>query len=146
MNYELKEVGHSSFIIHNSAFSLTFLVQLYYSIEVGSLSQVKVCLGSMATNMRMKSNCAMTKHYILSLNPTAKHDWDRCILRDPLTAKRPEIAKLISEAIGAEPGTYLVSVNIEVKVLEQAPTQQAEQLPLTAAVSPAHSHIQELVA
>ncbi|EAW42646.1 hypothetical protein N9414_03071, partial [Nodularia spumigena CCY9414] len=35
------------------------------------------------------------KHYILNLNPTAKHEWDRCILRDPLTAKRPDIAKLI---------------------------------------------------
>jgi hypothetical protein len=100
----------------------------------------------MADEARTKSNCAMTKHYILSLNPTAKHDWDRCILRDPLTAKRPEIAKLIAEAIGAEPGTYLVSVNIEVKVLEQASTQQAEQLPLTTEFSPAHSHLQELVA
>lgn len=76
------------------------------------------------------SFCPMIKHYILSLNPTAKHDWDRCILRDPITAKRPELAKLIAEAIGAEPGTYLVSVNIEVKVLEQAPMPQAEQLPL----------------
>ncbi len=45
----------------------------------------------------------MTKHYLLSLNPTAKHEWDRCILRDPITAKRPELAKLIAEAIGAEP-------------------------------------------
>jgi hypothetical protein len=95
----------------------------------------------------MKSFCAMTKHYILSLNPTAKHDWDRCILRDPITAKRPEIAKLIAEAIGAEPGTYLISVNIEVKVLEQASTPQAEQLPLSAAeFSPTHPQLQELVA
>ena len=91
--------------------------------------------------------CAMTKHYILSLNPTAKHDWDRCVLRDPITAKRPEIAKLIAEAIGAEPGMYLVSVNIEVKVLEQAPMQQAEQLPLSAAeFTPAHPQLQELAA
>ena len=73
----------------------------------------------------------MIKHYLLSLNPTAKHDWDRCILRDPITAKRPELAKLIAEAIGAEPGTYLVSVNIEVQVLEQAAVPQAEQLSLS---------------
>ena len=93
------------------------------------------------------SFCRMTKHYILSLNPTAKHDWDRCILRDPITAKRPELAKLIAEAIGAEPGTYLVSVNIEVKVLEQAPMPQVEQLPLGASdLHPAHSQLQELVA
>ena len=100
----------------------------------------------MATDARMKLNCAMTKHYILSLNPTAKHDWDRCILRDPITAKRPEIAKLIAQAIGAEPGTYLVSVNIEVKVLEQASTIQAEQLPLSATESPSHPQLKELAA
>ena len=89
----------------------------------------------------------MTKHYILSLNPPAKHDWDRCILRDPITAKRPEIAKLIAEAIGAEPGTYLVSVNIEVKVLEQVPAPQAEQLPLSAVeYNTDRSQLQELAA
>ena len=88
----------------------------------------------------------MIKHYLLSLNPTAKHDWDRCILRDPITAKRPELAKLIAEAIGAEPGTYLVSVNIEVQVLEQASMPQTEQLPLSPAVPHTHPQLQELVA
>ncbi|PLZ14833.1 hypothetical protein [Fischerella thermalis] len=72
----------------------------------------------------------MIKHYILSLNPTAKHDWDRCILRDPLTAKRPDLAKLVAEAVGADTGSYLVSVNIEVKVLEQTTVVQTEQLSL----------------
>ncbi|BAZ68024.1 MAG: hypothetical protein KME28_02605 [Pelatocladus maniniholoensis HA4357-MV3] len=72
----------------------------------------------------------MIKHYILSLNPTAKHDWDRCILRDPLTAKRPDLAKLVTEAVGADTGSYLVSVNIEVKILEQAAVSYAEQLSL----------------
>jgi hypothetical protein len=74
--------------------------------------------------------CHMIKHYILSLNPTAKHDWDRCILRDPLTAKRPDLAKLVAEAVGADTGSYLVSVNIEVKVLEQTTVVQTEQLSL----------------
>ncbi|MEH1831854.1 MAG: hypothetical protein V7L29_07225 [Nostoc sp.] len=73
----------------------------------------------------------MMKHYILNFNPTAKHEWDRCILRDPLTAKRPDIAKLIAEAVGADTGSYLVSVNIEVQVLEQAVIPQAEQLSLS---------------
>ncbi|MUH00925.1 hypothetical protein F7734_55155 [Scytonema sp. UIC 10036] len=72
----------------------------------------------------------MIKHYILSLNPTAKHEWDRCILRDPLTAKRPDIAKLVAEVVGADTGSYLVSVNIEVQVLEQAVVPQTEQLTL----------------
>ncbi|MGH8000448.1 MAG: hypothetical protein ACREPR_13705 [Brasilonema sp.] len=74
----------------------------------------------------------MMKHYILSLNPTAKHEWDRCILRDPLTAKHPDIAKLVAEAVGADTGSYLVSVNIEVQVLEQAAIPHTEQLSLNA--------------
>jgi hypothetical protein len=75
----------------------------------------------------------MMKHYILSLNPTAKHEWDRCILRDPLTAKRPDIAKMVAEAIGTNGGSYLVSVNIEIKVLEEASMPQFEQLSLNIA-------------
>ena len=71
----------------------------------------------------------MIEHYILNLNPTAKHEWG-CILRDPLTAKRPDMAKLISEAVGSDTGSYLVSVNIEVTVLEQASGQVVEQLSL----------------
>ncbi|MEM7581450.1 MAG: hypothetical protein ACFB02_15665 [Mastigocoleus sp.] len=73
----------------------------------------------------------MVKHYILSLNPTAKHEWDRCILRDVLTAKRPEIAKLVAEAVGADTGNYLVSINIDVQVLEVAHAPQTEQLTLS---------------
>ncbi len=72
----------------------------------------------------------MIEHYILNLNPTAKHEWDRCILRDPLTAQRPDLAKLVAEAVGANAGSYLVSVNIEIKVLKQAGVPQAEQLSL----------------
>jgi len=72
----------------------------------------------------------MIKYYILSLNPTAKHEWDRCIIRDPLTGKRPDIAKLISEAIGTDTGNYLVSVNIEVTVLQEASIPSADQLSL----------------
>lgn len=62
----------------------------------------------------------MTKHYILSLDPTAKYEWDRCTLRDPITADHPSLAGLVAEAVGEQPGSYLVAVNIEVKVLERA--------------------------
>jgi hypothetical protein len=86
----------------------------------------------------------MIKHYILSLNPTAKHDWDRCILRDPLTAKRPDIAKLIAEAVGADTGSYLVSVNIEVQVLEQAAIAYGEQLSLNISEVSVPSQLREV--
>ncbi|MBC7972644.1 MAG: hypothetical protein H7Z11_21390 [Verrucomicrobia bacterium] len=70
----------------------------------------------------------MTKHYILNLAPDAKYDWDRRTLRDPITADHPALADLVAQAVGNAPGSYLVAVKIEVKVLEQvdaAPSQQA---------------------
>lgn len=70
----------------------------------------------------------MIKHYILSLNPTAQHDWDRCTLRNTLTGVRPDLASLIAEAVGEEAGSYLVAVKIEVQVLEKAPTSQSERV------------------
>lgn len=73
----------------------------------------------------------MAKHYILSLNPTASDAWEQCTLRDPMTASRPDLAHLIANALGQEPGSYLVAVNIEVQVLEQVPLVD----PITAAAS-----------
>ncbi len=70
----------------------------------------------------------MVKHFILSINPTAKHEWDRCILRDVLSSKRPDIAKLIAETVDADGGNYLISVNINVEVLQQEKAPVAEQL------------------
>lgn len=62
----------------------------------------------------------MTKHYILSLDPNAKYEWDRCTLRDPITAEHPALADLVAQAVGEQSGSYLVALNIEVTVLEQA--------------------------
>ena len=70
----------------------------------------------------------MVKHFILSINPTAKHEWDRCILRDVLSSKRPDIAKLIAEEVDADGGNYLIGVNIEVEVLQQEKAPVSEQL------------------
>lgn len=70
----------------------------------------------------------MTKHYILSLDPNAKYEWDRCTLRDPITADHPSLAGLIAEAVGEQPGDYLVAVSIEVKVLEKAAPARASHV------------------
>ncbi|HEY9617350.1 MAG TPA: hypothetical protein V6C64_10945 [Microcoleaceae cyanobacterium] len=70
----------------------------------------------------------MTKHYILSLDPHAKYEWDRCTLRDPITAEHPALADLVAQAVGEQSGSYLVALNIEVTVLEQA-HPQADRLP-----------------
>lgn len=91
----------------------------------------------------------MTKYYVLNLDPTAQFDWDRCTLRDPITADRPEFAALIAEAVGKQPGSYLVSVNIEVQVLEEAPNAPAKPMPKVTAEIPARAAVpqrKELVA
>ncbi len=64
----------------------------------------------------------MTKHYILSLDPTAKYEWERCTLRDPITAEHPALAELVAKAVGDRAGAYLIAINIEVQVLESTPT------------------------
>lgn len=69
----------------------------------------------------------MTKHYILNLNPAASYEWERCTLRDPITAEHPALADLVAKAVGDRAGSYLVAVNIEVKVLEA--TAQSHLVP-----------------
>ena len=68
----------------------------------------------------------MIKHYVLTLDPTAEYDWDRCTLSDPITAERPELAQLVAEGVGGRPGAYLVAVEIDVKVLEQTISPQTK--------------------
>ncbi len=89
----------------------------------------------------------MTKHYILSLDPAAQYEWDRRTLRDPMTASHPALADLVAEAVGEQAGSYLVAINIEVKVLEKAavPPMPAREGLEPAARSPL-PQLQEMVA
>ncbi len=84
--------------------------------------------GSIEDFEKINKICPMVKHFILSINPTAKHEWDKCILRDVLSSKRPDIANLIAEAVDADAGNYLISVNIDVEVLQHEIAPVAEQL------------------
>jgi hypothetical protein len=88
----------------------------------------------------------MTKHYILSIDPTAEYEWERCILRDPIMAVRPDFASLIAEAVGNETGSYLVAVNIEVKVLEKSSTPPPQLVPVEVPVVAVNPQRSELVA
>ena len=65
------------------------------------------------------------KHYILNLNPQADYDWDKCVLRNPLTGERLDLTNAIAETVNQEAGSYLISVNIEVKVLEKTTIAQS---------------------
>ncbi len=70
----------------------------------------------------------MTKHYILNLDPKATYDWERCTLRDPITAEHPALAALVAQAVGGEAGSYLIAVKLEVSVLEKADVEQVKQV------------------
>jgi hypothetical protein len=86
----------------------------------------------------------MTKHYILCIDPNAQYAWDKCTLRDPISAQRPDFASLIAQAVGEETGSYLVAVNIEVKVLEKDETLLTSKIPAevqAVAVNPQKSEL-----
>lgn len=59
------------------------------------------------------------KHYILKIDTQANNDWDKYILRNPLTGERPDVKTAIAKAVGNESGSYLIKVNINVEVLEK---------------------------
>lgn len=87
----------------------------------------------------------MTKHYILNINPHAQYEWEQCSLRNPITSVQPDFASLIAQAVGEDTGTYLVAVNIEVKVLEKVASSQPQMIPLEVAVA-VNSQASELAA
>lgn len=71
----------------------------------------------------------MLKHFVLNLNPHAQFEWERCALLHPITAEQPDLAQLLAadltHQIAGTPksGSYLIAVNIEVKVLEATATE-----------------------
>ncbi|NJM89606.1 MAG: hypothetical protein HC847_23105 [Hydrococcus sp. RU_2_2] len=64
--------------------------------------------------------------FVLTIHPQAEYDWDKCILRNPITGERPDFTEIIARTVGNEAGSYLISVNVEVKILEKAATEQSE--------------------
>ncbi len=72
----------------------------------------------------------MDNYYILSINSQADYEWDRCVLRNPITGQRPDLTQEITqclacgetaESIGKQPGSHLVKVSINVEILETVP-------------------------
>ena len=83
----------------------------------------------------------MIKHYVLTLNPEAQYDWEQSNLREPITGDRPDFTAMLAEAVNNQPGSYLISVNVEVKVLEKVATNQYKQLSLDL---PKANHVPQL--
>lgn len=75
----------------------------------------------------------MLKHFVLSLNPHAQFEWERCTLHNPITAGQPNLAQLVGQVVsqttgqtdGFEGGSYLVAIDLEVTVLESAAIEQS---------------------
>ncbi len=74
----------------------------------------------------------MMKHFVLNLNPAAKFEWERCSLHHPITAEQPDFAELIAASVresvsshdrSGTSSSYLVSVKLEVTVLESSTAQ-----------------------
>ena len=75
----------------------------------------------------------MIKHYILTVNPHSQNEWDKLILRNPITGETPDLAEIIAESVEGKPGAYLVAVNLEVKVLEESQSNYTKLLSLDLA-------------
>ena len=73
----------------------------------------------------------MNQHYILNLNPQASSDWDRCVLRNPITGERPNLTTEIAEAVNNQAGSYLIKVTLQVEILEQSITPQSKTVELS---------------
>jgi hypothetical protein len=74
----------------------------------------------------------MTHYFVLNIHPQAQYDWDKCVLRNPITGEHPDLTKIMAQAVGNESGSYLVAVNIEVQILEKAAIEQSETVTLSS--------------
>lgn len=73
----------------------------------------------------------MNQHYVLNINPQANHEWDRCVLRNPITGERPDFNSAIAKTVQNQPGSYLIKVSINVEILVQE-LPQAESSNITS--------------
>ncbi|MEM8673244.1 MAG: hypothetical protein AAGF83_05155 [Cyanobacteria bacterium P01_G01_bin.67] len=74
----------------------------------------------------------MNQHYILNLDPQASSEWDRCVLRNPLTGERPNLTTEIAKAVNNQGGSYLVKVTLQVEILEQKMISQSKAIELSS--------------
>jgi hypothetical protein len=74
----------------------------------------------------------MNKYYILNLDPQAAHEWDRCVLRNPITGARPDLKEEVANVIDAEAGSFLIKVSLQIEVLEQSLATERKTVELPA--------------
>ena len=74
----------------------------------------------------------MDKYYILNLDPQAVHEWDRCVIRNPMTGGRPDLNEEVAQAIDGQAGSYLIKVSLQVEILEQNLKPQSKTVELSS--------------
>jgi len=74
----------------------------------------------------------MNKYYILNLDPQAVHEWDRCVIRNPMTGARPDLNEEIARAVDGREGSYLVKVSLQVEILDRDLKPQSKTLELSS--------------
>ena len=74
----------------------------------------------------------MDKYYILNLDPQATHEWDRCVLRNPMTGARPDLNEEVERAVDGQAGSYLIKVKLEIEILEQNQKTQSKTVELSS--------------
>lgn len=57
-------------------------------------------------------------HFLITIDPDAPTDFQKLRLEHALENHQPSLAHLIADALGNEPGKYLVSVEVRVEVKE----------------------------
>lgn len=74
----------------------------------------------------------MDKYYTLNLDPQAEREWDRCVLRNPITGSRPDLNEAVAQLVDGQPGSYLIKVRLEIEVLEENLAPQSKTLELSS--------------
>ena len=74
----------------------------------------------------------MDKYYILNLDPQAVHEWDRCVLRNPMTGARPDLNEEVARLVDGREGSYLIKVNLQIEILEQNLKTQSKTVELSS--------------
>jgi hypothetical protein len=59
----------------------------------------------------------ISQYCVVEIDPSSKYEWNRCSVRDPLSVGDVDFKHLIASALGADKGSYLVEVRLEVKPL-----------------------------
>ncbi|MEL6578740.1 MAG: hypothetical protein AAFQ14_03230 [Cyanobacteria bacterium J06621_12] len=74
----------------------------------------------------------MDKYYILNLDPQAAYEWDRCVLRNPMTGARPDLNAEVASMVSGQTGSYLIKISLQVEILEQDLTLSGKTIELPA--------------